>query len=57
MKKKSSRDIPDFSRHSTRPKAAGAPEPSSLPVSKVVSARPPRPKPKATASRSGQRGK
>lgn len=57
MNRKSSRDIPDFSRHSTRPKAAGTPEASSLPKSKVVNARPPRPKPKATASRSGQRGK
>jgi len=57
MNKKSSRVIPDFSRHSTRPKAAGIPGASPLPKLKTVSALPPRPKPQATASKSGQRGR
>lgn len=55
MKKKSSREIPDFSRRSTRPKA-GAPDATALPKPKTVTATPPRPKPQSTSSKSGQRG-
>ena len=49
MSKKSSRQIPDFSRQSSRPKSATAPSAASVPKGKTVSATPPRPKPQATA--------
>ena len=58
--KKSSRQIPDFSRHSSRPKASGAPGTPGAPPpakGKVVKSTPPRPKPQATSGKSGQRGK
>ncbi len=57
MKKKSSREIPDFSRQSSRPKTPGTPNTVQPTKSKAVSATPPRPKPQATAGKSGQRGK
>ncbi len=57
MSKKSSREIPDFSRKSSRPKAGGAPNTLPSPRSKAVAATPPRPKPQAAAGKSGQRGK
>lgn len=56
MNKKSSREIPDFSRRASRVKPGVVPDPSSLPKSKTVSATPPRPKPQSTSSKSGQRG-
>jgi len=56
MNKKSSRSIPDFSRHSPRTK--GPTPDASVPVkAKTVSATPPRPKPQAVSSKSGQRGR
>lgn len=57
MKKKSVRDIPDFSRKASHPKAGGVP--NALPSSKVRAgnATAPRPKPQASSSKSGQRGK
>jgi len=57
MSKKSSREIPDFSRKASRPKPAGAPNASAPPKSNTVLHQPPRPKPQATSSKSGQRGK
>lgn len=57
MSKKSSRQIPDFSRQSSRPKSAAPPAAAPVPKGKTVSATPPRPKPQATAGKSGQRGK
>jgi len=56
MNKKSSRSIPDFSRHSTRPKVV-TPDASAPVKAKTVSATPPRPKPQATSAKSGQRGR
>lgn len=56
MNKKSSREIPDFSRRASRVKPGAIPDPSSLPKSKTVTATPPRPKPQSTSSKSGQRG-
>ena len=56
MKKKSPRGIPDFSRQSSRPKDAGAADPSPPAKSKPGGAPPPRPKPQSTSSKSGQRG-
>jgi hypothetical protein len=56
MKKKSPRGIPDFSRQSSRPKDAGAADPSAPAKSKPGGAPPPRPKPQSTSSKSGQRG-
>jgi hypothetical protein len=54
--KKSSRQIPDFSRKSSRPK--GATTPTELPSAKPkVASTPPRPKPQATIGKTGQRGK
>jgi hypothetical protein len=55
--KKSSRQIPDFSRKSSKPKSAGAPNTAPLPKAKAVASAPPRPKPQATSGKSGQRGK
>jgi hypothetical protein len=57
--KKSSRQIPDFSRKSSRPKGAGAPSASAAPPTKLKAGNnpPPRPKPQATSGKSGQRGK
>lgn len=57
MSKKSSREIPDFSRQSSRPKTAGAPKTTPLTKSKAGSAPPPRPKLQSPPSKSGQRGK
>lgn len=60
MGKKSSREIPDFSRKASRPKAPGAPGAPNAPLPQkghAVTAQPPRPKPQATSSKSGQRGK
>jgi hypothetical protein len=57
MSKKSSRQIPDFSRQSSRTKPAGTPNTAPPTKSKAVSATPPRPKPQAAAGKSGQRGK
>jgi len=57
MSKKSSRQIPDFSRQSSRPKTAGTPASAPISKAKAVSATPPRPKPQATSGKSGQRGK
>lgn len=57
MSRKSSRQIPDFSRQSSRPKSATPPNSAPAPKGKTVSATPPRPKPQATAGKSGQRGK
>lgn len=55
--KKSSRQIPDFSRKSSQPKNAGTPNTAPPPKAKAVAAAPPRPKPQATSGKSGQRGK
>lgn len=57
MKKKSTREIPDFSRKPTRPKSGTTP--NTLPSSKLrtVNASAPRPKPQATSAKGGQRGK
>jgi len=57
MKKKSTREIPDFSRKPSRPKSGGIP--NTLPPSKsrTVNVSAPRPKPQATSAKSGQRGK
>ena len=63
MSKKSSRAIPDFSRKASRPKAPGAPAAPAAPGASLppkantVIHQPPRPKPQATSSKSGQRGK
>jgi hypothetical protein len=55
--KKSSRQIPDFSRQSSRPKAAGTPNSAPPSKAKAVASTPPRPKPQSTSGKSGQRGK
>ncbi|MEO6864064.1 MAG: hypothetical protein ABI229_01310 [Gemmatimonadaceae bacterium] len=57
MSKKSSRQIPDFSRQSSRTKTPGTPNTVLPTKSKSVTATPPRPKPQAAAGKSGQRGK
>ena len=57
MKKKSNHEIPDFSRHSSRVKGAGTPDATVQPKSKMGHGTPPRPRPQAPSSKSGQRGK
>lgn len=55
--KKSSRQIPDFSRKASKPTAGGAPNTPPTSKAKAVAAAPPRPKPQSTSGKSGQRGK
>jgi predicted adenine nucleotide alpha hydrolase (AANH) superfamily ATPase len=55
--KKSSRQIPDFSRKSSKPKPAGALNTAPASKAKAVASAPPRPKPQSTSGKSGQRGK
>ncbi len=57
MKKKSTREIPDFSRKPSRPKAGGIPNAVPQAKSRTVNVSAPRPKPQATSAKSGQRGK
>jgi len=57
MKKKSTREIPDFSRKASRPKAGGIPNAVPQAKSRTVNVSAPRPKPQATSAKSGQRGK
>jgi len=57
MKKKSAREIPDFSRKSSGPKSGGVPNSVPSSKSRQVNASAPRPKPQATSAKSGQRGK
>ncbi len=55
--KKSSRNIPDFSRKPSARKSSGTPNAAPSGKGKLVTSAPPRPKPQATAGKSGQRGK
>ncbi len=55
--KKSSRQIPDFSRQGARPKTPGNPGAPAPVKGNAVKSTPPRPKPQATSGKSGQRGK
>ena len=57
MKKKSTREIPDFSRKPSRPKPGAAPSALPSPKLRTVNASAPRPKPQATSAKGGQRGK
>ncbi len=57
MKKKSTRDIPDFSRKPSHPKAGGTPSAAPSPKGRSFNAAAPRQKPKSSSANSGQRGK
>ena len=54
MKKKSPRDIPDFSRHTPAQKGTVGPRPAKLP--KPTAPRPVSVKPPSTSAKSGRRG-
>lgn len=57
MKRKSPRDIPDFSRQASRPKDAARPDaPASTKAGPKAAPAPPRVKPQSTSAKSGQRG-
>lgn len=57
MGRKSSREIPDFSRKASRPKGKGVPNTVPAAMPKAVAAVAPRPKPQSSSAKSGQRGK